>query len=82
MDKQLFALGRIVATPGALEAMSVAETNGFEYLARHVQGDWGDLGQEENGESFVGPRGLSDSERLQAQDGGEDLDNSGSRSLG
>ena len=43
MDKQLFALGRIVATPGALEAISTAETNGFEYLPRHVQGDWGDL---------------------------------------
>ena len=56
MDKQLFALGRIVATPGAVEAMSAAETNGFEYLARHVQGDWGDLGQEDKCENDLSVR--------------------------
>jgi hypothetical protein len=50
MGKQLFALGRIVATLGALEAMSAAETNEFEFLARHAQGDWGDLGQEDTRE--------------------------------
>ena len=56
MDKQLFALGRIVATPGALEAMSAAETNGFEYLSRHAQGDWGDLCQEDKRENDLSVR--------------------------
>jgi hypothetical protein len=56
MDKQLFALGRIVATPGALEAMSAGETNGFEYLARHAQGDWGDLCQEDKRENDLSVR--------------------------
>ena len=56
MDKQLFPLGRIVATSGALEAMGAAETNGFEHPARHVQGDWGDLGQEDKRENDLSVR--------------------------
>jgi hypothetical protein len=43
MSKALFALGLNIATPGALEALSQAGTNGFEYLARHTHGDWSDL---------------------------------------
>lgn len=38
-----FALGRIVATPGAL---AVAEEHGLDILGmlrRHAHGDWGDL---------------------------------------
>lgn len=40
MSLQRFALGLIVATPGAVAALSDAKSNGFEYLARHAQGDW------------------------------------------
>ena len=36
-------LGRVVATPGALEAFAVAAENYFLYLARHAGGDWGDV---------------------------------------
>ena len=56
MDKQLFALGLIVATPGALRAMSAAETNGFEYLARHVSGDWGELDADDKRENELSVR--------------------------
>ena len=44
MTKQpLFPLGRIVSTPGALEALKENGSNGLEYLRRHVAGDWGEL---------------------------------------
>ncbi len=39
----LFALGRIVATPGALEALTEAQTAPSELLHRHASGDWGEL---------------------------------------
>ena len=38
-----FPLGRILATPGALEALREAGEDPFGYLARHASGDWGDL---------------------------------------
>ena len=38
-----FALGRILATPGALEALREAGKDPFGYLSRHASGDWGDL---------------------------------------
>lgn len=37
-----FELGRIVATPGAIELMLKTQTDPFALLARHVTGDWGD----------------------------------------
>jgi hypothetical protein len=42
-----FSLGRIVATPGALEALAAADQSADEFLARHVGGDWGDLDEED-----------------------------------
>ena len=41
--KPLFALGQVVATPGALEALEEAQQTAEEFLVRHVQGDWKDL---------------------------------------
>ena len=38
-----FALGRVVATPGALRALEHAEQLPAEFLDRHVNGDWGDV---------------------------------------
>ena len=44
MPKQsLFPLGRILATPGALDL----DVNFFPYLRRHQCGDWGDLDAED-----------------------------------
>jgi len=36
-------LGRVVATPGALKALSDAGEHPFSYIARHAAGDWGKL---------------------------------------
>ncbi len=39
----LFPLGRVVATPGALEIIERRKLNAGFLLLRHVTGDWGDL---------------------------------------
>jgi hypothetical protein len=43
MSNQLFELGQIVSTPGALALMNENEINGVKLLSRHCSGDWGDL---------------------------------------
>lgn len=43
----LFALGKIVATPGALAALERTGQSFEELLARHVCGDWGQLPPED-----------------------------------
>jgi hypothetical protein len=43
LNKPLFHLGRVVTTPGALDALAEAGQTPWEFLARHVQGDWGDI---------------------------------------
>jgi hypothetical protein len=37
----------MVATPGALESLQAAGVSPQHLLARHAQGDWGDLSQED-----------------------------------
>ncbi len=37
----LFALGQIVSTPGALDALDRANQEPYDFLNRHVAGDWG-----------------------------------------
>ena len=58
-----FELGRIVATPGALEALAQSGQTPEPFLARHVQCDWGGVCQEDkllNDEALVsGERVLS-----------------------
>jgi hypothetical protein len=46
-ETKKFSLGRIVATPGALEALRDAGQSVGEFLARHVTGDWGDLHEDD-----------------------------------
>jgi hypothetical protein len=36
-------LGRVVATPGALNLLEKSGGHPFNYLARHATGDWGEL---------------------------------------
>ncbi len=38
-----FPLGQVVATPGALAALSAAQIAPQELLGRHVSGNWGEL---------------------------------------
>ena len=42
-----FRLGRIVATPGALEALQRSGQDPLFFLERHVQGDWGEVDAED-----------------------------------
>lgn len=48
----LFALGKVVATPGALSLLAQSGKNPAEYLDRHVEGDWGDVGRKDDLENF------------------------------
>ena len=42
-----FALGRILATPGAINAMKEAGESPLKLLRRHAHGDFGDLHQDD-----------------------------------
>lgn len=46
-----FALGRVVATPGALQALTDAGDDPSTFLARHQTGDWGDVCLEDRREN-------------------------------
>ena len=39
----LFTLGRITATPAAMDALQLLRFSPLRLLARHVRGDWGDV---------------------------------------
>jgi hypothetical protein len=38
-----FNPGKVVATPGALAALEASGESLFDYLDRHLSGDWGDV---------------------------------------
>ena len=42
-----FQLGQTVATPGALQALQEANQSPMEFLSRHVNGNWGEVGRED-----------------------------------
>jgi hypothetical protein len=46
-----FEPGRIVATPGALEAFRTSGDDPLPFLQRHLAGDWGDLSEEDRREN-------------------------------
>ena len=50
----LFPLGQIVATPGALDALTRAEQTATEFLCRHAAGDWGQLDAHDVAENLYG----------------------------
>ena len=45
--KPKFSLGKLVATPGALEALTDAGQSPMDFVSRHVRGDWGDCCEED-----------------------------------
>lgn len=47
MNKQLFNLGEIVATPGAIEVMNNHNVSAKSLLDRRISCNWGDLCQED-----------------------------------
>lgn len=46
--QRLFALGRLVATPGALRALASEGIDVARLLSRHAEGDWGGLCEEDH----------------------------------
>ena len=49
--KARFALGQMVATVGALDALKAAGQRPAEFLARHQGGDWGEVPPEDAAEN-------------------------------
>ena len=39
----LFPLGKLLATPGALQALAESGENPVQFLDRHINGDWGEV---------------------------------------
>jgi hypothetical protein len=56
-----FSLGRVVATPGALNALEESGQSPALFLDRHIQGDWGDVCDEDKA---VNDTALVDGSRL------------------
>lgn len=46
-EARALELGRTVATPGAISAITENDVTALEYLSRHARGDWGDLDPED-----------------------------------
>lgn len=43
----MFHLGQVVATPGALEALTDSGQSPADFLRRHAKGDWGEVCRED-----------------------------------
>lgn len=43
----MFASGRLMAAPGALEKLQANGRKPLEFFARHLSGDWGDVSPED-----------------------------------
>jgi hypothetical protein len=46
-----FQPGRIIVTPGALAALEASGEVPFEYLVRHINGDWRDVDEHDRREN-------------------------------
>jgi len=73
MNKQLFQLGRITATPGCLELLEKNNQAPSDLLDRHISGDWGIVDSEDaeannfavgNGERLLSSYELADGSRI------------------
>lgn len=63
MARSLFALGLVVATPGALSALEESMEMPWSFLRRHISGDWGSVCEEDRAANIealaIGARLLS-----------------------
>ncbi len=59
--KPKFSLGQTVATPAALEALEESGQDPGTFLSRHIQGDWGEVCDEDKG---LNDQSLIDGSRL------------------
>jgi hypothetical protein len=51
ISETLFRLGRIVATPGALQTLARGGQDAQFFLERHASGDWGQLDEHDRAEN-------------------------------
>ena len=51
-----FDPGRILATPGALDAIASSGDDPLDFLCRHLDGDWGELSPEDIAENELSLR--------------------------
>jgi hypothetical protein len=51
ISETLLPLGRIVATPGALEALARAGQEAKLFLERHASGDWGQVDEHDRAQN-------------------------------
>ena len=56
MGAARFPLGRVVATPGALELLASTGTDPLTLLSRHQSGDWGEVPPEDARENELSVR--------------------------
>lgn len=63
MKQPKFPLGQVVATPGALSALTEVGQTPQEFIRQHVVGDWGELDDHDRREN---ERSLKDGRRLSA----------------
>jgi hypothetical protein len=49
---QLFELGTVVATPGAISLLDELDVDANELISRHQAGDWGDVDEHDRGVNF------------------------------
>ena len=61
MPEPLFSVGRILTTPGALQAMNRTGDDITSFLVRHLRGDWGELCRED---CLANEQGLREGLRL------------------
>jgi hypothetical protein len=54
--KLLFLPGQVVATPGALEAIQASGEPAYDFLMRHLTGDWGELSDTDKAENELSVR--------------------------
>ena len=47
-----FALGQVVATPGAVDLLERTSSDALDFLIRHQQGDWGSVPPEDAEENL------------------------------
>lgn len=52
MGMPLFRLGRVVATIGAVDALNEALQSPFEFLERHQTGDWSEMVEEDQEDTW------------------------------
>ena len=56
MSEAKFSIGKLVATPGALEAFARTGQRPIPFVARHQLGDWGDVPPEDAEENELSVR--------------------------